>query len=206
VLSPPFVLHMDSGFDGYFLTRSRYRFTSVDNHYIQHCFDFFISELIESFAAIISWRGIAYTIDLFLFPNDLLYCILSTVLIGHTIYFILMTSQFYIYSKTINLQLIPRLVIEDTIKLLMFISVILVWEFYWLIIDNYMFVKDYKLELYLAFHFLSVIISLLLDASIVITGPACEFKDGELNDDNSYFYISYFATLIEVSFNFTRKN
>ena len=190
---------MDSDFDEYFLTRSRYRFSSVDNHYVQHSFDFIISELIESLAAIIAWRGIANTIDLFLFPNCTLYYVLSTALIGHSIYFIIMTSQFYIYSKATNLQLIPRLVIEDTIKLLMFISVILLWNFYWVITAKYMCIEAYKLELYLAFHFISVIISLLLDASIVITGPACEFKDGELNDDDSYFYISYFASLIEVN-------
>ena len=193
---------MDTGYDEYFLTRSRYRFKSIESTHIQHSFDFLISEIIESFAAIIAWRGIAYTFDLFIFPNDLLYSTLASAIISHVIFFILVMSQFYLYAKATYFQLIPRLIIEDTVKLLMFLSVILMWRFYQIIIDNYIYSDKYQLEIFLAFHFLTFIISILLNASIVMTGPACEFKDGELNDDNSYFYISYFATLIEVS-NFT---
>ncbi len=199
VLSSPFVLVMDTSYDDYFLVRSRYRLKSVDSTYIQHSFDFIISELIESFAAIIAWRGIGYTIDLFLFPDDLVLSILASAIISHLIYFLLVVSQYYLYSIATHLKLIPRLVIEDTVKLLMFISIILIYRLYWIIVDTYIYSEDYKLESFLSFHFVSFALSLLFNASIVITGPSCEFKDGELNDDNSYFYISYFATLIEVS-------
>lgn len=198
VTSIPFSLRMDTDYNEYFLLRSRYKFKSIESKYLQNSFDFVISELIESIASMIAWRGIGYTIDLFLFPNNMVLSLILTAIIGYLIYFILSFSQHYIYLKSVHLQLIPRLVIEDVIKLIMFLSIILIWRFYWILIDSYICIKSYQLEFYISFHYISFILSILLNASIVVTGPGVEFKDGELNDNFSFFHIEYLSILIQV--------
>ncbi len=95
-------------------------------------------------------------------------------------------------------MLIADLLIEETFNFVMLMSIILLWRIYYIVPDLYFKVPYYQNEIYFITHFLSFFASVLLNATVVITGTGYEFKDGEISEDGDFFQLKYVSSIVEV--------
>jgi hypothetical protein len=195
ITSSPFLLSADSS-EYYFLSRSQFKFQSVNSTYVQYAFDFIVVEVFESFAVNIAWRDLSYLFDMYLYPDDQFMNSIVSAVFGYFLFFLVAFTQLQVYYIISKYTLIPRLFVESIYNSLMFLSAIVLWRIYWTIPDTYILVKDYQIEIYLASHFGSYVLAILLQASVVITGSGYDFNDGEINEDGCFFLISYLAELL----------
>jgi len=198
VTSSPYLLSYDDWQD-FFVSQSRYKIDALKSAYVQHSIDFLIAELVESFASIISWRGILIVFDWFIYPNDSFMSIVVSAAIGYAIYFIIVSVQFIVYGKISKYSLVPRLLFEDITILAMFISSILLWKAYWMLLDTYVYSEKYALLIFAIFHFSSFILAIAFNASAVIAGTGIDLKDGEIIEERCFFRIAYVSTIFQTS-------
>lgn len=169
--------------------------------YSQNLVDFLFAEILECFALVIAWQGFDRTFNIFIYPNDPLKSMLCSLVISHSIYLFIAIIQSYVYRKVKKYRFIYRLVAEDLMHILMFISAVLAWKFYWMFAEYFFKTSATEFYLYVICHFASFLTALLLRVSAILVGPGNSFMDGQYPTDNiAYFEIEYLYFIFLVSF------
>lgn len=126
LISTPFLLFIDDT-NGFFKSEaSRHRVRSVSS-YTQYFIDFSITEIIECTANVLAWRGFQNFFDQRIFPNDKFYCIIASFTMSHAVFLLISFCQTFIYKKFCKFDLFYRLVAENLIHILIFLSSVLAW-------------------------------------------------------------------------------
>jgi hypothetical protein len=103
-----------------------------------------------------------------------------------------------------NKMLILRIAVETTMNVIMFISSILLWKFYWDLGDYFLddLERDFKIGVFLIGNFLSFVVGVLLKITWVLPGPGVITFDGDHEGErgrnrDAYFEIDYFSTFLK---------
>ena len=161
--------------------------------------DFALTEVIECFALIIAWRGFGSFYQRYVFPLNTTDSILVSFFAGYGVFFILASIQHSILKFANKRILIIRLIIEDMVNMVMFLSTVLIWKFYWNFIDFYVYSNAYALILFLVGHFAVFSISVPLQTAVLLGGPGSSGSDGGLFESKIYFEFDYFSSILYVS-------
>ncbi|CAF0772676.1 unnamed protein product [Brachionus calyciflorus] len=198
LLSNPFILYRDN-YSLFYTGVSRHKFEIPDCP--QFSFDFVLCELVECLALTSAWKGLDNLCYEFIFPNDDIKSLIASFLIGHVSFFILLIVQHFLFKQTTQLSLFPRLIIEDFLNILMFLSAVVYWKFYWDIMEIYIFKtidSDRLYYLLIIGHFISFIISFSLKTAGLLIGPGVRLLDGEFDDDaESFLDIEYLKNIYQ---------
>ncbi len=125
---------------------------------------------------------------------------LSSLVTSHTIYLFIAIIQSYVFRKFKSFKFIYRLAAEDLMHILMFISAVLAWKFYWMFAEYFFKTSATEFYLYVICHFVSFFTALLLRVSAILVGPGNSFMDGQYPTDNiAYFEIEYLYFIFLVS-------
>jgi hypothetical protein len=144
------------------------------------------------------FRNLSIVFDQFIAPGNIQRDILISLVIGYFLYFLLAYTQHLWCRACSKLTLIPHLLIEDTFNFVMLMSIILLWRVYYIVPDLYFRVPHYQNEIYFLTHFLSFFASVLLNATVIMTGTGYEFKDGEISEDGDFFQLKFISSILEV--------
>ena len=101
------------------------------------------------------WFGIEAYFDQIIYPNDTISRIIFMFAISHSICLFLLLVQNSIFEKCSNqnsCSLIPRLIVENVFNIIMCISVILAWKFYWDAFDYLFYKKESALIFFTVGH------------------------------------------------------
>jgi hypothetical protein len=126
--------------------------------------------------------------------------IILSLIISHIIYLIIALCQTIIFERASESSLLARLITEDFIHILMYISAVISWKFYWDSCDYYINLKHKKpISFYTFGHFLSFTMACVFKVSALLVGPGNSFLNGEnIVLLSSYFEINYLTTIFEV--------
>ena len=104
------------------------------------------------------------------------------------------------FKTTLEFSLVYRLLIEDSIHLIMFYSAVLAWKFYWNAIDFLIVNEKNQLYVCIGFHMVPFLLALMTKTSAMLVGPGTSFLDGERiqNTANVYFELNYLNALFMV--------
>jgi hypothetical protein len=164
--------------------------------------DFILTEILECLALITTWRGAENNLDIHVYPNDPLYKILVSFVASHSIYLFVAFIQTFVHKRVANTNVIlVRLVTESLMYIVMFLSSVFLWKFYWDFMDSFVFTTVEKFWVYLIGHFLMFFVAVCLKVSSILVGPGTSFMDSEiLKSENAYFEVNYLTTIYRVSF------
>lgn len=97
-----------------------------------------------------------------------------------------------------------RLIAENIVNLLMIVSVILYWNFYWDLIDYNILndqKKPYFLNTFLIGHFSSFALAVCLKTTSLLAGPGTKILDGQIKEGSEAFFdINYLSAIFKVLF------
>ncbi len=91
------------------------------------------------------WYGIEAYFDQLIYPNDTTSRILVMFVISHSTCIFLLLVQNSIFQKCSNqnsCSLVPRLIVENLFNIIMCVSTILAWKFYWDAFDYFFYKKE----------------------------------------------------------------
>ena len=91
-------------------------------------------------------------LDQNLYPKDVVSSLWASFSISHIICLIILLLQNLIFNYCSKFYLVPRLIMEDVLNIIMVISAILAWKFYWDLIDHWFYFKSTAFYLYLGGH------------------------------------------------------
>lgn len=200
LVSNPFILYRDD-YENFFTTDSKHKLPVVSD-YSQFSFDFFLAELVECLALVAAWRGIEIAYGDLVFADNKFYSLLTSFIFGHLVYFLFVLIQSFIFKLCSKNNLLLRLIAEDFLHIIMFVSVVIYWKFYWDLMEVYVFDKFEESLFYILIggHFIAFFVAVSLKTSGLLGGPGVSFLDGEPEEDNpnSYYYIHYLSDIYRV--------
>lgn len=200
LVSTPFVLTIDdeAGFFEYELkTHSIFENSIFAN--------FVLSEVIDCLVMVVGWIGFDnlydYYFDSYLSPEISYYSLFLTFTTSHLVYFIVALLQIPLYKFMSGYTLILRIVAEHIVNIVMFISSILLWKFYWDLGDFFLddFDDKNKISIYFIGNTLAFMCGIALRITWLMPGPGVITFDGDNNNQDAYFEIDYFSTLLKKS-------
>lgn len=169
--------------------------------YFDFSMDFLLTEIVECIALVAAWRGAENSFDELVFPNDYPKKLAVSFSLSHSTYIIVAVFQHFVFRRFSKSTLIARLIAEDFMYILMFLSSVFSWKFYWDLMGLFVLDRSDQFAIFLGGHFLVFFVALLLKVSAILVGPGTSFLDGELQEsDDSYFQVNYLTTIYEVLF------
>lgn len=199
LVSNPFMIFFDDT-EEFFVSRSRHKIDLIESSYIQYTIDFLMIEIIECFIMNFIWFGVQNYLDSVIYPNDQQMDLIVSFFSSHLLCFALLLVQRVIFRHVSQYSLIPRLIVEDTVNTLMIISVVLYWKFYWDLGDYFVLESPYKLEFFLAGHFVAFLLSVITKSTGILVGPGIDYLDGEINETKAFFEITYSSEIYQTYF------
>lgn len=107
--------------------------------------------------------------------------------------------QHFVFRQFSKSTLIARLIAEDFMYIVMFLSSVFSWKFYWDLMSLVVLSRIDGFYVFLGGHFLVFLVALALKVSAILVGPGTSFLDGEILDsDDSYFQVNYLTTIYTV--------
>lgn len=167
--------------------------------YGEYSIDFLLTEIVECIALVAAWRGAENTFDILVFPNDVLPSLACSFGSSHLIYLFVAFIQAFIYKRFSKSTLLTRLIAEDFMYIIMFLSSVFSWKFYWDLIDYLIVTRQNSFYLYVFGHIVSFMIAVCLKVSAILVGPGTSYMDGEITEIDSYFEVNYLTTIYKVN-------
>jgi len=163
-----------------------------------------LSEILDCLMMVLGWIGFDnfydYYFDSYLSPDISYYSLLLTFSISHSVYFLIAFSQYTVHKLMSGRVFIIRIAVEHFINIIMFISSILLWKFYWDLGD--FFLRDVsantQLIVLLTMNAVVFLIAIMLRLTWCLVGPGVITFDGDSDDKDAYFDICYFSKFLEV--------
>lgn len=158
-------------------------------------------ELIECFFNNFIWFGVQNYMDSVIYPDDKLTSLFVTFTSSHLASLLLLSIQQVLFNKCAQFPLIARIVVEDLFNILMFMTAILYWKFYWDLF-SYLISSDPTIAFYffLLGHFVSFAIFVIVNATGSLVGPGVDYLDGEIEETRAYCDINFTNDLFKVIF------
>ncbi len=161
---------------------------------------------------VLGWIGFDnfydYYFDTYLSSGISFFSLFLTFSISHLVYFLIAFSQHTVHRFISKRVLIIRIAVEHFINIIMFISSILLWKFYWDLGD--FFIKDVttdtQLIVLLTINIAVFVIAINLKLTWCLVGPGVITFDGDTDDKMAYFDICYFSKFLEVAYFFLDFN
>lgn len=198
LVSTPFILYRDDLNDP-FTSESRFKFKSI-SPYLQYLIDFVLGELIECFVLVLAWRGVGNAFDRYIFPKETGTSVICSFTVSHLVFLLIAFTEYKLVERTLRMSTLPlRLAIENFFNLVMFLSCVLIWKFYWDLIDNYLLSPNYELLIFAVGHFAAFVVSILFNVTFLLAGPGTSIMDGEQTkrETNIYFKINYLSAMFK---------
>lgn len=156
-------------------------------------------EIVECLIMNFIWFGLQSYFDNVIYPDDPVYCIVTTFAISHIICLVILFSQNLVFGQCVQCCLVPRLVVEDLFNIIMVVSVTLAWKFYWNVIDYLFYDKSKAFYLFLGGHIGSYLIALACNITGSLVGPGTGLQDGENKETKAYFEVSFLSNIFKVN-------
>jgi hypothetical protein len=137
------------------------------------------------------WYGFQNYFDSLIFPNDYFMRLTVTFAVSHGICLFVLLIQYKIFKFVSKFSLVPRLIVEDSMNIIMIITTTVYWKFYWDLCDYLFYNKEILLYLYLAGHLISFGFTVLCNITGVLVGPDPGFFDGDIKFTKSYFDLNF---------------
>ena len=128
-----------------------------------------------------------------LFPKNSTSSIFLKFFFGHSIYFIIAYSQFFVYDFVYKKSFIYRLIVENIMNLFIYLSTVVVWKFYWNTGEIIFEQNLNKLLYFICGHFVSFTIAVSINIVGILTGPGINDFDGDEKLEKTYFNVKYFC-------------
>lgn len=144
------------------------------------------------------WFGVQNYLDQNLYPKDVVSSLWASFSISHIICLIILLLQNLIFNYCSKCYLVPRLIMEDVLNIIMVISTILAWKFYWDLIDHWFYFKSTAFYLYLGGHIGGFILAVICNVTGSLVGPGTSFLDGENKETKSYFEVNFLTGIFKV--------
>lgn len=163
-----------------------------------------LGELIECFVLVLAWRGVGNAFDRYIFQKEIGNSVICSFTVSHLVFLLIAFTEYKLVERTLRMSTIPRLIIENFFNLIMFLSCVLIWKFYWDLIDNYLLSENYELLVFSVGHFATFVVSILFNVTFLLAGPGTSIMDGEQTkrETNIYFKINYLSAMFKVSAQF----